>query len=239
VSHAGPHPSGDARIEAGVRAQIALRQALERSGRTVSGWKVGFGSSASRTALGLHAPLIGFLLDDTRLHPGAVVDLNGWATPLAEAEIALQIREDVAADAFPDEAIWSVGAIAPAIELVDLSEPPKDPVVLLSGNVYHRLWLTGEFIDTVDARKSMRSSTAEVTSMGEDLAPVADLEALPGPAGEVLSEVARMAGRHGRGLLAGDVVILGSVVPPQPVHAGGAFRFLLSGHAPIKVSFSD
>jgi 2-keto-4-pentenoate hydratase len=75
--------------------------------------------------------------------------------------------------------------------------------------------------------------------MGRTLPSVTDVQAATGEAGEVLTEVARIAARHGRGLRAGDIVILGSIVPPAPIAPGGSFRYELSGYASIGTSFTE
>jgi len=166
------------------------------------------------------------------------VAIGNWVTPRSEAELALRLGEDVPGDAGPAAALAAVDAIAPAIELVDVNPPPEDLTAVLSSNVLHKLWLTGEF-DTSRAGGRLDGLVGHVTVMGQELDPVTEMEALTGNAGEILAEVARMAERHGRGLRAGDIVILGSIVPPQVVAPGGSFRFGLSGYEPIEAIFTE
>lgn len=224
----------DARFDVGMSGQQALLAEATGSGAQQVGWKAGLGSPAARTTLAIDAPLVGFLLDATRVDPGATVAVSGWTAPRAEAEIALRLGSDVAADADPDTAIAKVAAVAVAIELVDLAPPPTDVAATLAGNIFHRHWATGPFLP-VDGPLRFDGATARVHAMGEDLDVVSDVEAATGRAGDVLAEVARMAARYGRGLRGGDVVILGSMVPPHPVGPGGTFRVALDGHEPIEL----
>jgi len=228
----------DDRLDAGMQSQSELLARSEGDGAVQAGWKAGFGTAAWRETFGLDAPLVGFLLDTTRIASGAEVAIGGWTTPRAEAELALRLGADVPGDADPASALAAVDAIAPAIELVDISPAPKDPGGVLSGNIFHRLWLTGEF-DTARAGGQLDGLVGEVTVMGERLPSVTDVQAATGRAGEVLAEVARMAARHGRGVKAGDIVILGSIVPPAAIAPGGSFRYELSGHTPIEANLTD
>jgi 2-keto-4-pentenoate hydratase len=228
----------DDRLDAGMRSQSELLARSEGDGAVQAGWKAGFGTAVWRETFGLDAPLIGFLLDTTRIASGAEVGIGDWTTPRAEAELAVRLGSDVAGDADPASALAAVDALAPAIELVDICPAPEDPSGVLSGNIFHRLWLTGEF-DTARAGGRLEGLVGEVSVMGETLPLVTDVQAATGRAGEVLSEVARMAARHGRGLRAGDIVILGSIVPPAAIAPGGSFRYELSGFAAIEADLTD
>jgi len=228
----------DERLDAGMQAQTVLLARAGGDSAVQAGWKAGFGTAAWRETFGLDAPLVGFLLDTTRLASGAEVSIGHWSTPRAEAEIAVRLGTDVPGDAGPAAALAAIDAVAPAIELVDISPAPEDPAGVLCGNIFHRLWLTGTF-DTARDGGRLDGLTGHVTIMGEALPSVTDVQAATGQAGEVLAEVARMAARHGRGLVAGDIVILGSIVPPAVIAAGGTFHYELSGYEPIEVVLTD
>jgi 2-keto-4-pentenoate hydratase len=228
----------DDRLDAGMLAQQGLLQAAESDGAKHAGFKAGFGTSAWRETFGLNAPLVGFLLDTTLLPAGSAVPVGTWTAPRAEAELAMRLGADVAGDASAEDALAAVEAFAPAIELVDLSPAPTDPSGVLAGNIYHRHWVTGTFAP-VPSGGDLSGLIGEVSAMGDAMDPVTDVEAATGRAGEVLAEVARIAARHGRGLRAGDVVILGSIVPPTAVGPGGTFHYALSGHAPLEVTLTD
>ena len=86
---------GDARIAAGMRAQLELRRRAIAQGARPIGWKVGFGAPAALAKFALTAPLLGFMLDRNVLAPGATVSLAGWVKPAAEPEIAVEIAVDL------------------------------------------------------------------------------------------------------------------------------------------------
>ena len=224
----------DARIAAGVTQQRSMLRDVTAGGATVLGWKAGLGAPAMRASLDLAAPLVGFLFDTSHASSDATVDVGPWTAPRAEAEIAVRIGADVPGDASADEMLAIVTALAPAIELVDLSPPPEDLTEVLAGNIYHRAWLTGPFA-AVDGPLMLHDRSVTITGPDGTTVLVDTLEALTGAAGDVLAEVARMADRIGRGLRAGDVVMLGSVVPPHPVAPGDRFAVTLDGGANVAV----
>jgi 2-keto-4-pentenoate hydratase len=231
------HPDrADERLDVGMAAQRTLVDEAVRRGAVPRGWKAGLGTTAARAALGTDAPLVGHLLDTTWCAPGSSISLEGWSAPIAEAELALRIGEDVPAGVAPEEAIDHVDALAPAIELVDLDPPPTDVARILAGNLFHRAWSTGAFRPLHNVT-DLRTSRARVRSMGLDLEVVTDVEAATGSARDVVAEVFRIATRYGRGLVRGDVIILGSMVPPQAVLPGGAFAVTLDDHPPLSVRF--
>lgn len=236
----------DGRLDAGMMIQTAMLAKAVAAGARQVGWKAGFGTSTWRATFGLDAALIGFLLDTTELSEDreptgdtvATVAIGGWRAPRAEAEIAVRLRSDVPGDAGPDRAIAAVGASAPAIEIVDIDPEPTDPIRILGGDLYHRWWRTGAFRSEW-AGTRLAALVGQVTTTSGATMDVADCQALTGTAGDVLSEVARMAARHGRGLVAGDVVILGSIVPPAPVAPGERFAVMLEDAPALAVRFTD
>ena len=116
----------DARVVRGMRAQLEVRRARLASGDAPLGWKVGFAAPEMLKQLDISGPLVGFLTRNALVQSGASVSLTGWAKPVAEPEIAVHVTHDVSAGADRDTANVAIGGISPAIEMVDLTEPPED-----------------------------------------------------------------------------------------------------------------
>ncbi len=239
--------TGDPRIIEGMAAQRALLERLQLDGARVIGFKAGFGAGATLERLRIGAPLIGFLTDRTRLDTGpdllTTVDLSGWRRPLAEAEIAVRLGRDLPSEVGPDEALSAVDAVAPAIEVADLDldlDPASVPSIL-AGDIFHRGVLFGSFVPIPDGWSETRLE-ASVTFVASDgttsTTRTSDMEAVPGPTAAVLQECASIAALLGRGLRRGDVVILGSFVPPLPVGPGDTFRVDLDGIDDIALTFA-
>jgi 2-keto-4-pentenoate hydratase len=244
----------DPRIAAGMAAQRTMLDRLRTEGATVIGFKAGFGSSGAFELLRIDAPLIGFLTDHTLLASGpaaavgagATADLTGWHQPVAEAEVAVLLGRDLPADVDGDSALRAVSAVAPAIELADLDLTPSADVVtdILGGDIYHRHVLLGEQRATpagwpgAELRATVThapGADGTAPEVSQEVSQVDDVEAVPGSTAAVLIACARMAAALGRGLRRGDVVILGSVVPPVRIGPAATFRMELAGHPAIEV----
>ena len=215
----------EARIDAGMRAQLTRRDALLRSGRRHLGWKLGFGSPAAMERLGTNAPLIGFLTDQSVLPSGAACPLGGWKRAMLEPEIAAHFG-----------AGGTIEALGAAIELADVDPGMQGVESILAGDIFHRHVLLGP-PDVSRAGGSVAGVTARVTRNGEEIASTSEPEALTGTVKEIVRSAAATLERYGLSLSAGDVVILGSVVPPIQVAAGQTLRVQIAPLGELEVRF--
>lgn len=234
----------DPRVVEGLRRQRELLERMRSEGAQHLGWKAGFGSPAALSALALDAPLVGFLTDRTLLAPGpdgdATAGLDGWARPMAEAEVAVVLGADLPAAASEAECLAAVRSVAPAIELADLDlvPGPEQVTAILEGDIFHRGVVLGDARETPSGwpGASLRATVRHTPRDGEGtVTALEDVELVPGSAGAVLRACARAAADLGPGLRAGDVVILGSMVPPVPVAPGDRFEVELAGLRPVAV----
>lgn len=208
----------DPRIQAGMRRQFALFEERRRSGARRIGWKVGFGAPAAKEKMKIAQPLVGFLLDTAVLRDGATVSLAGWTKPVAEPEIAVEIGHDVPADASEEAAARCVAAIGPAIELADLDTPLDDVEAILAGDIFQRHVVFGPRA-AVTLPGGLASLSGEAIRSGQAVAVPDDLEANTGRLLDTVRQVAATLAAFGETLRAGDVVIAGSVTPPQMLEA--------------------
>jgi 2-keto-4-pentenoate hydratase len=203
---------------------------LEKGDPTI-GWKLGFGAPVWLEKFGLTGPLVGFLPASRRHEPGAIVSCRGWANPVAEPEIAIYLGSDVDDPASAGDAISGLG---PAIELADVDPPPEDISDVLGGNIFHRAVIFGDQDPsrTAGATAGMR---ARVTKGPLQVADTADLESLTGEIVSILGHAAALLQSAGETIRAGEVVIMGSVIPPIPIRPDDLITFELSPLAPITV----
>ena len=205
--------SSDARIAAGMRAQLELRRRAIADGAQPIGWKVGFGAPAALAKFALTAPLLGFMLDRNVLTPGSTVSLAGWIKPAAEPEIAVEIAADLPGGGSRAAAADAIGAIGPAIELADVTFPPEDVETILAGNIFHRHVLLGP---RERGRQGGRTDGlhARVRRNGAPHADTTELEANTGKLVDIVRHVANVLAECDEQLKAGDVIIAGSVIAP-------------------------
>lgn len=204
----------DLRIQSGMRRQFALLQQQERAGARRIGWKVGFGAPAAMEKLGITAPLIGFLLDRAVLHSGATVALSSWTKPAAEPEIAIEIGRGVAAGASDAEIANAIVAIGPAIELADVDGPMDDVEAILAGDIFQRHVIFGPR-DTGRAGASLDGLEGQLRRSAREVVVPTDLEGNTGTLKVIVRQVAETLSAFNRQLHAGDLIIAGSVTPPQ------------------------
>ena len=207
----------DPRIAAGMQELLAVRDTRVRAGDRQIGWKVGFGSPSAAEQLRINRPLVGFLLEGGVLPDGAEVSLAGWTAPTLEPEIAVHMAGDVPSGAARGAVQEAIRGLSAAIELVDLDPPPTDVRAILAGNIYHRRLVLGR-VD--EARRTGEGIGARVLRAGEEIAATDDPSALTGELVEVVRLTAELLEACGERVRAGEVVITGSVAPPQPVTPG-------------------
>lgn len=230
-----------AAVRSGLARQRLVLDARLAAGETQAGWKVGFGSAGGLAALGLDGPIIGHLLASGELADGSRVDVDGWAGPVIEAEIACWIAADVPSTLDPADADRFVRAVGPALEVADVDHVPEDPDRILAGNIFHR----GYVLSVPDpglslAAAAQRTAAFEHSSrLGERVRlEVTEPELLTGHLPAVVARAAALAPELGRGLSAGDVILLGSIIAPRPLRPGDEIRYEFSGFPPLSLSFS-
>jgi len=216
----------DQRVVDGMSAQGRRRADLLAGGARSVGWKAGLGTAAAMEKVGTGAPVAGFLTDATRVADGGSAALDGWSAPTFEPELAIRVDVDVAADASLEDVVAAVGAIAPAIELVDL-EPPDDLAAVLAGNVFHRAYLVGAWTPATAA--DVATARLDVTIDGEQRAAEVDPAAALGDLVAVVRSVAAQAALAGAGLRAGELVITGSAIPAIALAGGETLTVALTG----------
>lgn len=214
------------RLAPGLLAQQLKLHAELDSGEEQAGWKLGFGSPTAKTNLELSAPLTGYLLASARVESGSHVSVAGWTKPIAEAEVAVRMCRDVAADASVDEVIAAIGAFLPAIELADADLPFTDPVPILAGDIFQRHYVLGAPV--TQGWGDGPEALSGLVLVHEAQHSVSDTQELTGRVVDNLVHLAHVAQEYGRGLRADDIVLLGSVIPPVPLVAGDSFTFELS-----------
>jgi 2-keto-4-pentenoate hydratase len=194
--------AGTDSVAAGMRAQLADREARLGAGAEPLGWKIGINVPAVQERLGIAEPVVGYMTSRSLVDAGGSIDVSGWTAPMLEPEVAIRVGEGA-----------TVAALAPAIELVDIDLPFDDIEAILAGNIFHRAVVLGEELSDADAAGRCRVAI----DGGEAAAAPVDCDV----AGTV-AFVAEYLERHGARLAAGEVIIAGSLTAPQPLPAGAS-----------------
>jgi len=220
----------DQRVVEGMKLQTERR--IEGARRV--GWKSAFGTEGGMAFLEIDQPLAGYLSDGTQLEPGATIDVSEWPMPLIEAEVAVRIGQDLDPGASLEEAGNAVGAVAAAIEVINLGST-DDVAEVVAGNIFHRHFLLGDFVDCDGA--GLEEVRVSVTVNGDKAEP-SDPRDVIGDIRKVIAAIADQAELAGDRVRAGDVIITGAAVPPAPINSGDRFEVEIPGGSSISTQFA-
>ncbi|MBS0534099.1 MAG: fumarylacetoacetate hydrolase family protein [Proteobacteria bacterium] len=224
-------------IKKGMPLQLAKRRAMIAAGGKPLGWKVGLGAPALMQKVGIAAPIVGFLMQSAQIKSGGSVSLKGYVRPVAEPEIAVRMAATPAPGASADAVRAAIKEIMPAIEIADMDPvpTPDNLDVILEGDVFQRHVVIGQ---TTRAGGSIDGLTSRVTRRGALINTTTDPEALTGKVVDIVAHVAATLAAYGEQLSAGDVIITGSITPPQMLEADdSAFVHALDPVGEVSIRF--
>ena len=182
----------------------AFRDAIA-NGMPRLGWKIGLNDPRMLERLGLDEPVIGWLAGDRALATGGRYVPPSGARVALEAEVAVRVGGGGA-----------IAAVAPAFELVNFSRPGSSLAGVLEHNIFHDAIVLGRETLPVPIADD---SWPYVHRNGTEVARRDPALLVLQPAAMV-RYVATVLARYRERLETGDWIILGSLIPPIPVHAG-------------------
>jgi 2-keto-4-pentenoate hydratase len=218
----------DARVRAGLAAQLGRWRHTLDAGAARVGWKMGRTIDEVEALMGAE-PVIGHLTTASMLGSEAVYGTEDDSMLRAETELALVIGRDVPADADAAAARDAIAGLGVALELVDVGPPRGDVEKLLEGNVFHRAFALGEVrpADPTGGRHGSLSVNGRIRRTG----PLLD------DYGDTVRDAAALLGAMGEGLQAGDRIIAGAVVH-VPVRVGDRVGVEIDGLGRLDVAIA-
>jgi 2-keto-4-pentenoate hydratase len=211
------------------RAYVALQASARGSPR--AGYKIGLTSPSMQAMCGIETPVAGIVLDD-RVHvSGVSMDRAQLVRFGIEFEIAVRLGRDLPPIGRPfalADLQHAVDAVAPAIEIVDDRQcdyASLDVLSLVADNAWNAGIVLGEFRtawpDLADVVGEVTVDDAEVIDQGRGR------DVLGHPLQSVLWLANHLAAQGGH-LLAGEVVMTGSMVTTKFPSRPGRYRFEVS-----------
>jgi 2-keto-4-pentenoate hydratase len=186
----------------GLEAQAARLRERIAAGERRAGWKIALNDPRVQRALGIEAPVIGYLTSATVQASGSTHSLAGTTRPAIEPEIGLHIGPG-----------GEIAALGVALEVIDVDMPFEDLGAILEANVFHRAAVLGP---PVPGAMSLTGLTGRMSRGGGEDVTIDVGESALDPA-----EVVRLVGGYlearGDSLLPQDVIIAGSLVPAVPL----------------------
>jgi 2-keto-4-pentenoate hydratase len=195
-------PDLSAPVRDGLARQAVRRGERLAAGERRAGWKVALNDPRVQRALGIDAPVIGYLTSATVVPGGATHALAGATRPAIEPEIAIHVG-----------AGGRIAGLGAALEVIDVDLPFEDLGAILERNVFHRAAVLGPPVGGV---ADVEGRSARVTRRGGEDVTIDVSQAALEPAA-VVELVGGYLGAVGDILRAGDVIIAGSLVTALPL----------------------
>jgi 2-keto-4-pentenoate hydratase len=208
--------------------QVGIDMRMDEGARRV-GRKIGLTSQAMQRQLGVGEPDYGTLLDCMVLPSGSTIDVADLIAPRVEAEIAVTMGRSLhGAGTTREEAEQAVGAVVPALEIID-SRIAGWKIALadtIADNASSGLAVVGS---PVEVAASSDLASQAVTLFEDDVVVGrGDGAALLGDPWESLLWLVRALAGHDASLEAGDLVLLGAVHASVPLQRGKRYRAVYS-----------
>jgi 2-keto-4-pentenoate hydratase len=207
------------------RVQAIAHPLLEAAGfgRPV-GWKIGCTTQVMQAYLHIDNPCAGGMFAGCVWHGRHVFPAPGAGRLGVECEIAVRIARDLPASEAPYELGDMPGAVAASMAAIEVVQdryedyPSLDTPTLIADDFFHFACVLGPQHETIGPA-ALREVTASMAINGRPVGEGAGTDILGEPL-QALCWLANNCATLGTPLLAGDVVLLGSLVQTQWVRAG-------------------
>jgi 2-keto-4-pentenoate hydratase len=217
---ASPGPDLTPAVLRGLELQAAhMRERLAAGARRV-GWKIGLNDPRVQGALGIAAPVIGYITSGTVVPGGGAHSLAGATRPAIEPEVAIHIGAD-----------GEIAGLGAALEVIDVDMPFEDVTAILERNVFHRAAVIGAPTTGVTGVTGL---TARMTRTGGEDVQIDVAEAALDPT-EVVLLVGGYLDAVGDRLRAGDVIIGGSLVTAARLGEDERIGLEIDGLPPVSL----
>jgi 2-keto-4-pentenoate hydratase len=215
----------------GYAVAALVRERLSAAGRgTLVGWKVGATTPAMQKLLNVPGPCAGAMLSSGRFTSPARIRAQHYIKIGIECEVAVRLSRPLGAGTTRSDAEAAVGALHPAIEIVDNRYGDfgaMGPPTLIADDFFHAGFVLGpevgdwSRIDLPEATGITRANGVEVQrGKGSDVL---------GHPFESLVWLANHLGSRGERLEAGQIVMTGSLPLPYWAKSGERVQVSIDG----------
>jgi 2-oxopent-4-enoate/cis-2-oxohex-4-enoate hydratase len=229
----------DLTLEQAYRISRSILSRRLAVGEKLIGKKVGVTSVAVQQMLDVHQPDFGFLTDAMVYPDGGEVLLTGNSIlPRAEGEIAFVLKSDVSGPGITNaDVLAATDKVYPCFEIVD--SRVRDWKIKIQDTVAdnascHSLVLGREGVSPHDV--DLVTCGMVIEKNGQLLSTGAGAAALGSPV-NCVTWLANTLGSLGIPLVAGDIVLSGSLVPLESVKPGDSMSLRIGGIGSASLSF--
>lgn len=226
-------------IDDAYRISLALLAKREAAGERVIGKKIGVTSRAVQDMLGVDRPDFGFLTDSMQVVDAGPVRIAGQLiAPRAEAEIAFILKDDlIGPGVTDDDVLAATDTVCACFEIVDSRIANWDIQIVdtIADNASCGVFLLGE--RRVDPRDlDLPNLKCEVFKNGLKISEGYGA-AVQGSPLTAVAWLANTLGAYGVPLMAGEIILSGSLVPLEPALAGDEFVATVDGLGSATIRF--
>ena len=207
------------------RVQAIAHPLLQAAGfGRQAGWKIGCTTQVMQEYLGIDNPCAGGMFQANVWHGRHAFIVPGSGRLGVECEIAVRIARDLPGREAPYELADMPQAVAASMAAIEVVEdryedyPSLDTPTLIADDFFHHACVLGRQDESLRP-ESLREVTAAMAINGREVGRGIGTDILGEPL-QVLCWLANSCASWGTPLLAGDVVLLGSLVQTQWVRAG-------------------
>jgi 2-keto-4-pentenoate hydratase len=220
ANHAPVAPLSKRHPELTVADAYAI-QGLNAMYRPTAGHKIGLTSKAMQDMLGVGEPDYGRIYSDELLTSGATVERDRLIAPRVEPEIAFVLSADLPSSGVTtDDVLAATDYVLPALEVIDsrIADWKIKLVDTVADNASCARVVLGEQrtrvgdVDLAAVRVALHVDD-ETVQMGQG-------SAVLGHPAEAVAWLANAVGQFGATLVAGDVIMPGSLTAAVPLEAG-------------------
>lgn len=220
------------------QVQTAIVNRLVKRGERVVGKKVAATSDAAQQMLGLAGPAYGHLLESQRVVEGGEIPVSELINPRVECEITFLLKKNLIGPGVTvDNVLAATESVMASLEIVDLRARDWNvgahEVVAYNG-LAARYVLGPEPFSPAEI--DLPNVSVSLKKNGEHVATATGTAVLGNPAQGIVWLANKLA-EQGSHLSAGEIIMTGSLTPPQPVSAGDRFEAVFQRLGAISIRF--
>ncbi|HYF59057.1 MAG TPA: fumarylacetoacetate hydrolase family protein [Burkholderiaceae bacterium] len=218
--HMPPAWRGRLTMAQGYAVNLAILRRRVADGDAQAGWKVGLTSAAMRAQWGVPEPCFGVLMRSGHRESGARLAFDALIAPGIENELCLTMGDTLRGPgATADDAARALGAVAPALEVVEVrGDFAADLALAMADNAQQKAFVTGA--DTpFDRAMALEAASVEVRFGDERRDAALGAEVMGGPLHSI-AWLANKLAEFGLALEAGSRVMSGSFTRQHRVARG-------------------
>jgi len=220
-------------IDQAYRIQLGLIARRAAAGEPQIGWKVGLTAKPIQEQFGFHEPVFGCVLE--RVASGEVFPAGSLIQPGFESELCMVMARDLAPGADLAAARAAVGAVHPALEIIETRGPFTAQIALaLADNAQQKTCVLGPAVPLPASPEAV----ACTVRINDSIVAAGTGDAVLGNPLNSLVWLATKLAEYGRTLRAGEMVMTGSFTRQFPIAPGDRIAVTFSGVGTVEAGMA-